>query len=110
MGDYTDPCGWGIILTHVDGVFAGHDGSPGGSADGRHVIVVQDHPVVGQLVYVWRWNLRRPVEAHVVPALRPRQTSQKFTERADNPAVRAIIGSCLPIRSPAVYLSPSRSN
>jgi hypothetical protein len=56
-------------LTRVWGVLSGHEGCSGRSAQCRHVVAVQDDAVVGQRVDIWRRDLRRAVEPHVIPPL-----------------------------------------
>lgn len=61
-------------VTCMDRVHARHERGPRGGAHGLHVVVVEDHPVVGEGVQVRRRHLVRPMEAHVIPALNKQQS------------------------------------
>ena len=47
---------------------AGHQTAPGRCADRRDIVVVQDHTLVRQVVYVWCLDLGT-METHIVPTL-----------------------------------------
>lgn len=51
-------------------VLPSHERGSGRRADGRHVVVLQHEAGPGQRVDVRRGDLVRPVEAHVIPALK----------------------------------------
>ena len=53
----------------MDGMEAGHEGAPAGRADRIDVVVVQDHPGVGQCVNVRRGDLVGAVKSDVIPTL-----------------------------------------
>lgn len=61
-------------------VLPSHERGSGRRADGRHVVVLQHEAGPGQRVDVRRGDLVRPVEAHVIPALRL-DTEQTFRSR-----------------------------
>ena len=48
---------------------ASHQGAPAGGADGVDIVVVEDHPGVGQRVNVGGRNLIGAVKTNIVPAL-----------------------------------------
>ena len=50
-------------------VSAGHEGAPARGADGVDVVVVEDHPGVGQRVNVRCRDLIGAVKTDIVPAL-----------------------------------------
>jgi hypothetical protein len=51
------------------GVPPRHESGPRGCTGGLHIVTVEDDAIISQGVDIWRRNLIRPVETHVVPTL-----------------------------------------
>jgi hypothetical protein len=62
-------------------VFPGHERRSGRSAEGRHVVAVENDSVIGQRVNVWRWDLGRAMETHVIPTLDIKQPFEKNLDK-----------------------------
>lgn len=56
-------------LTGMCGVLPSHEGGSRRSAEGRHIVAVQNDAIVGQSVDIWCWNLCGAVKTYVIPSL-----------------------------------------
>jgi hypothetical protein len=56
-------------FTIVYGVLPREQGAPGWSAQWRRIVAVENNAVVSQGVDIWRRNLIRSMETHVIPTL-----------------------------------------